>query len=145
MSVLFTDVMTVYNYIYDEKTEQESWKRTVVKGVQWSHNKDAVGVSNGVQTGKKVESITIDFQRRYGNETYIDPMRFKLLENKAGFWTLNAKDCKDVVVLGESEEDISNEYRIHQLKQDFQYCGTVTSVSDNRNRRFLQQIKVVAE
>lgn len=145
MSALFTDVITVYNYIYDEETGKDSWKRTVIKGVQWSHNKIAVTVSGGIQTEKRVESITIDFQRRYGNETYVDPVRFAMLENKTGYWTLNAKDCQDIIVLGESDKEISREYRIHQLKQDFQYCGTVISVSDNRNRRFLQHIKVVAE
>ena len=31
MSGLFTDTVTIYNKIYDSE-----WKRTVVKGVQWS-------------------------------------------------------------------------------------------------------------
>lgn len=39
MSVLFTDTMTVYNFHRDPKTDDEVWLRSVVKGVQWRHNK----------------------------------------------------------------------------------------------------------
>ena len=42
MSVLFTDTMTVYNFYRDPETDEESWIRSVVKGVQWRHNKTDV-------------------------------------------------------------------------------------------------------
>ena len=68
MSVLFNDTMTVYNYHRDPDTEKKTWIRSVVKGVQWSHNKTEVTTSGNVQTESKVESITVDFQRGYGNK-----------------------------------------------------------------------------
>ena len=142
---LFTDTMTVYNYICDDENETEVWKRTVISGVQWSHNKTETTVSGGVQTEKKVESITIDFQRSYGNEKYVDPVSFAGLDDKTGYWTLNSKAGQDVLVLGKSDKEISKSYKLSQLREDFQYCGTVTSVSDNRNRGFLKNIRVVAE
>lgn len=138
---LFTDVMTVYNYI----EESQRWKRTVVKGVQWRHNKVEVSTSGGVQTEQKVESITIDFKKNYGNEQYVDYLEFNKLEDKTGYWTLNERDCADIVVLGESERELGADYKISDLKNEFQYMGTVLSVSDNRNRRLLQHIKVVAK
>ena len=71
MSVLFTDTITVYNYSRD--SEKETWIRSVVHGVQWSHNKSEVSISGNTKTESKVESITIDFQRSYGNKPYLPP------------------------------------------------------------------------
>lgn len=147
MSVLFTDVMTVYNYHRDPDTEKETWLRSVVRGVQWSHNKSEVTTSGNVQTENKVESITIDFQRGHGNKPYLPPTQFtKLAEEQAGeYWTLNPKSGQDVIVLGESEQEISREYRLSELQENFQYAVTVTAVSDNRNRPRLKSIKVVGK
>ena len=147
MSVLFTDTMTVYNYHRDPDTEKETWLRSVVKGVQWSHNKTEVTTSGNVQTESKVESITIDFQRSYGNKPYLAPTEYaKLPEEEAGnYWTLNAKTGQDVIVLGVSDKEISRSYKLSDLQKDFQYAVTVTAVSDNRNRLRLKTIKVVGK
>ena len=147
MSVLFTDAMTVYNYHRDPDTEKETWLRSVVKGVQWSHNKTEVTTSGNVQTENKVESITIDFQRWYGNKPYLPPTQYaKLTAEQAGeYWTLNPKTGQDVIVLGETEQEISRAYRLADLQNDFQYAVTVTAVSDNRNRPRLKTIKVVGK
>lgn len=138
---LFTDTMTVYNSINGE----EKWKRTVVKGVQWRHNKIEVSTSGGVQTEKKVESITIDFQKDYKREKYVDYIEFNKLVDKTGYWTLNSRDCMDIVVLGECTKELDENYKVADLRSDFQYIGTVLSVSDNRNRNFLKHIKVVVQ
>lgn len=147
MSVLFTDVMTVYNYHRDPDTEKETWLRSVVKGVQWSHNKTEVTTSDNVQTETKMESITIDFQRSYGNKPYLPSTQYaKLTAEKAGeYWTLNPKAGQDVIVLGETEQEISRAYGLADLQNDFQYAVTVTAVSDNRNRPRLKTIKVVGK
>ena len=147
MSVLFTDTMTVYNYHRDPDTEKETWLRSVVKGVQWSHNKTEVTTSGNVQTESKVESITIDFQRSYGNKPYLAPTEYaKLPEEEAeNYWTLNAKTGQDVIVLGVSDKEISRPYKLSDLQKDFQYAVTVTAVSDNRNRPRLKTIKVVGK
>lgn len=147
MSVLFTDTMTVYNFFRDPDTEKEIWNRTVVKGVQWSHNKSEIATSNGVQTENKVESITIDFQRIYGNKPYLPPNDYKKLsaEESSGYWTLDAKSGSDVLMLGVCDKEISKQYRLSDLQKDFQYAVTVTAVSDNRNRPRLKHIKVVGK
>lgn len=147
MSVLFTDVMTVYNYHRDLETEKETWNRSVVRGVQWSHNKSEVTMSGSVQTENKVEKVTVDFQKKYGNKPYLLPQEYAKLpdEERESFWTLDAKLGKDIMVLGVSEQEISREYRISRLSEDFQYVATVTAVSDNRNRPRLKNIKVVGK
>lgn len=145
MSVLFTDTMTVYNYHRDPETDKESWIRSVVRGVQWSHNKTEITASSGVQTENKVESITVDFHRQYGNKPYLEPQKFRKLsaEEAAGCWTLDVRTDQDKLVLGESEKEIGETYRLSDLKEDFQYAVTVTAVSDNRGRPRLKNIKVV--
>ncbi len=144
---LFTDTMTVYNYHRDPDTGQETWNRSVVRGVQWSHNKSEVTTTGGVQTESKVEKITVDFQRKYGNKPYLPPQEYAKLPDgeREGFWTLDAKQGKDIMVLGISEQEISREYRISRLSEDFQYAVTVASVSDNRNRPRLKHIKVTGK
>lgn len=147
MSVLFTDTMTVYNYHRDPDTEKEAWFRSVVKGVQWSHNKTEVTTSGNVQTEGKVENITVDFRRSYGNKPYLPPTEFSKLtvgEAKA-YWTLNAKAGQDMIVLGESDKEISRAYKLSNLQDDYQYAVTVAAVSDNRNRPRLKTIKVVGK
>ena len=147
MSVLFTDTMTVYNHRHDQDTEKDTWSRSVIRGVQWSHNKTEVSTSGGVQTEIKVESITIDFQRAYGNKPYLPPNEYRKLsaDEVSDYWTLDAKCGQDVLVLGETEQDISRAYKIADLMKDFQYAVTVTAVSDNRNRPRLKHIKAVGK
>ena len=145
MSVLFTDTMTVYNHRQDPDTEKDTWSRSVIRGVQWSHNKTEVSTSGGVQTEIKVESITIDFQRAYGNKPYLPPNEYRKLsaEECVKYWTLDAKCGQDVLVLGETEKEIGRGYKLADLMKDFQYAVTVTAVSDNRNRKCLKHIKAV--
>lgn len=145
MSVLFTDTMTVYNYHRDPETDKETWIRSIVRGVQWSHNKTALTTVNGVQTETKVESITVDFQRGYGNKPYLEPQEYRKLPSKEAvkYWTLDAKSGQDKLVLGDSVREIADGYRLTDLAEDNQYVVTVTAVSDNRNRPRLKTIKVV--
>ncbi|WMC91257.1 hypothetical protein [Kineothrix sp. MB12-C1] len=147
MSVLFTDIMTVYNFFRHPETEKEVWNRTIIKGVQWSHNKSEVSTSNGVQTESKVERITIDFTRAYGNKAYLPPNEYRKLssEEVTDYWTLDAKTGQDMLVLGESNHEISRQYKLSDLQKDFQYAVTVTAVSDNRNRPRLKHIKAVGK
>lgn len=145
MSVLFTDTMTIYNYF--RNGEIEVWNRTEVKGVQWSHNVIEVSTINGVRTERRAEDITIDFQKSYGNKPYLPPNEYRKLsmEESANYWTLDAKTGQDMLVLGNSDKEISREYRLSELSKDFQYVVTVCAVSDNRNRPRLKHIRVVGE
>lgn len=143
----FDDVMTIYNYYKDVENEREVWNRSIVKGIQWNHNKSELSTSGGIQTENKVESITIDFQKSYGNKSYLPPQEYKKLtaEQCKGYWTLDAKSGQDVAVLGISDKEIDRQYRFANLQKDFQYAVTVTSVSDNRNKPFLKHIKAVGK
>ena len=133
--MLFTDTMTVFNCI-----GEETYKRTIVKGVQWTHNKVEVTTAGTTQTERRVESITVDFGRDYGNPVYVDPITYGNLTDKEGFYTFNSSEGKDYVVLGICNEDLT----LKEARQQFQYVGVIERVSDNRNRDFLKSIKVIA-
>lgn len=148
MSVLFNDVITVYNYRQNKDTGKETWKRTVVKGVQWRHNRKELSTSNNEQSFSRAESITVDFTHDYGNMAqYVPPHEFKKLpdEEISGYWTLDAREGQDVLVLGMSDYEIGTDRRLSELSDLFQYTATVTAVSDNRNMPRLKNIKVVAK
>lgn len=143
MSVLFHETMTVYNFSPEDGVE--IWRRTVVRGIQWRHGKKEVTVKDQIATENRVESITIDFKRSYGNKPYMAPDCYRKLTaaEKDNCWTLDDRTEKDVVVYGELAEEISKEYRLSALMKDYQYAVTVKAVSDNRNRRGLKHIRVV--
>lgn len=138
--MICNDVMTVYNHYTVDGADK--WNRSVVSSVMWRHNKTEVITQGTEQTISKAESITIDF--RHGDQGYVDPIEFAKLEDKTGHFTLSAKGL-DVVVLGVSDKEISKAYKLSALKDDFQYVGTISAVSDNRNVHFLPNIKVVAK
>ena len=147
MSVLFTDIMTVYNNYRDRDTGAESWNRSVIRGVQWTHNRRELSTRGGVQTETKVESITVDFQRNYGNKPYLPPQEYALLstEESKKYWTLDSRGGTDMVVQGIVELEIGKEYTLSELKKDFQYAAVVGTVSDNRNRPRLKTIKLTGK
>lgn len=145
MSALFNETMTVYNFSSEDGIEV--WRRTVVRGIQWRHRKKEVSVKDQVATESRVESITVDFRRSYGNKPYVEPDQYRKLTaaEKDNCWTLEDRTEKDVAVYGERTEEISKDYRLSALMKDYQYAVTVRAVSDNRNRRGLKHIKVVGE
>lgn len=146
MSVLFTDVMTVYNY-YKDADGKDSWQRTVIRGIQWRHSKKELMVSKGVQSEELVESITINFACNYGRPVYIEPVKYRALPDagRAAYWTLDDKQGLDIMVLGEITEEIISEEDILHLQKLCQYVVTVSKVADNRNRGRLKHIRVVGK
>lgn len=131
--MLFTDTMTVFNQI-----EEGVWKRSIIKGVQWAHNKLETITSGTTQSQQRVESITVDCGRDYGNPKYVDPITYANLANKDGYYTFDTRNGQDMCVLGVCDEDLTPK----EIKQRFQYFGIVERVSDNRNRDYLKNIKV---
>ena len=147
MNVLFRDTMTVYNYRKNKDSGEETWHRTVIRGVQWRHNRRELVSSNNVQELSVAERITIDFGHNYGNARYISPDPFRQIQDTeiGNCWTLDASHGMDILVLGISEYEIGTDCKLSELSRLFQYAATVTAVSDNRNMPRLKHIKVVAK
>lgn len=117
---LFTDTVTIFN-----KTPQESWTRTVVKGVQWSDKHDKQNV-NGKLSVANYTSIT--FPAGAYENLVLDPR--------------NEEDC---IVYGEVHDEVTTEkgHRINDLLKKYPKSGLIKSVNDNSNRSYLKNVKVV--
>lgn len=136
--IFFTETMTVFNY----DKEKNAWNRNVIKGVQWSHDVRRVSASDGSILYAKEESVSIDFMHAYGNPVYVEPLVYEGLSDKKGYWTLNAMDKKDIIVLGKAEECTEGSV-LAFIRKRYPFYGIVTEVSDNRNRARLKHIEVL--
>ena len=117
---LFTDVVTIYN-----KISETEWKRTIVKGVQWSEKEEKQNNSGRISVAK------------YVSITFPEPVYENLILR-----TGNEEDC---IVYGEVNDVITGEkgYRVSDLLSKYPRSGRIKSINDNSNRSFLKNIKVV--
>lgn len=140
---MFNEKMTVYHHM--EADGKEIWQRTVVNHIMWRHGRKQTENVNGVLTSTTVESVTVNFERGR-NAEYLSPALFERCEDKSAHWTLDADSNMDILVLGECEAEISDAYAVSRLLKDHKgNCGTVKSVTDNRNAPLLQHIKVILQ
>ncbi len=142
MNTLFTDKMTVYNHYIDSEGN-DKWVRTVVEHIQWNDGKTLVANDNGILTATATKRITIDFSSGL-QKNFLSVPEFERTERPIGSWTLNTKDELDVLICGECPAEITDEYTISNLIKEYG-AVTIKAVTDNRNRRLLQHIKVVAQ
>ena len=119
---MFTDTITLYNKVSDTE-----WKRTTVKGVQWSEKEEKQNNNGRISVAKYV-SITFP-KSAYEN------------------LILKAENEEDCIVYSEVKDVITGEKgnRISDLLKKYPNSGRIKSVNNNSNRRFLKNIKVVIE
>lgn len=120
LRALFTDTVTIYI-----KQNGETWKRTVVKGVQWSEKEEKQNDSGRISVAKYV-SIT------FPKGTYEN-----IVFNASG-----EEDCIVYGLVDEVPEDVKGR-RISDLLKKYPKSGLIKSVNDNSNRTLLQNMKVV--
>lgn len=117
---LFTDTVTIYN-----KISENEWKKTIVKGVQWS-----------------------DKAEKRNDNGKISVARYALVTFPEGTYegiTLTASGEEDCIVFGAVDDvvqDVKGQ-RISDLQKKYQKSGLIQSVNDNSGRNFLKNIKVV--
>lgn len=133
---MFTDTVTIYNYY------QDTWKRTVIKGVQWTPS-IVKTAANGKIDIANVVNITIPTTIQC-DKAYMPYKEYVKLSDVASYWTLNPADNQDIMILGDREVDITDTYKLKNLRADYE-AHTVKSVKDNRLRARLKNIKVVTD
>lgn len=84
------------------------------------------------------EYISITIPNRSG---YYSPVEWK--KNHMG-WTLNSKSGLDIVLLGNCEKELSDTYRLKDLKRDMGEIGVIKAVHDNTKRDYLKHWRVIA-
>lgn len=143
MSNIFTDTVTVYNYIKGQDGS-EKWQRTVITGVMWSQEIRRNILDKGLVIEKST-AITFPIPGIMTDKEYMKPKQFKSLtdKEKEKYWTLDGSHRLDVVVLGECEADIGKDYKLSQLIKDCDDICTVSAVKDNTKKPLLKHIEVV--
>lgn len=135
---LFTDTITIYNH-----KEDDTYQRTVMKGVQYSKKTEKTVTSDGKVNLGTVVNVTIP-ETVVCDRDYVEKQKFRLLGDTSNNWTLDETGNLDIIIQGEVTQEITEEYRLKNLKTDYD-CVTVAGVSDNRNRSMLKHIKVVCK
>lgn len=135
--MLFTDIITIYNHRPDD-----SYLRTVINGVQYSKKTEKSISTDGKINLGFVVHITIPDSAK-SNRAYADKKTFQQ-DAERRYYTLDDSGNLDIVVQGEIMQEITEGYRLKDLKSDYD-CVTVASVADNRNRGMLSHIKVVCK
>lgn len=133
---MFADTVTIYNYY------QDTWQRTVIKGVQWTPS-IVKTATNGKIDIANVVNITIPTTIQC-DKAYTTYKEYVKLLDVASYWTLNPADNQDIMILGDIEVDITDTYKLKNLRADYE-THTVKSVKDNRLRARLKNIKVVTD
>lgn len=133
-SAIFTDTVTLYNYI--KQGRQDSWTRTVLKGVQIRAGRTESSDGEGTAQQSESLSLTIPFDVDSGGKPYAAPEAFT-----ADSWTLKAQNGMDIVVVGECGLMPGAELSIDKLMQQRE-SYTISSVRDNTRRRYLKHWKV---
>ena len=118
---LFTDGVTLFQKKYDG-----SYVRTIVDGVMWTDT-----VEKSLSTGKLVmaKAISVTFP-----------------EETLDLIDLSTYSEEDAVFFGSVTGEITGEKgkRLSDFMMEYPRSGIIRSVSDNSNRDFLKNIKVVA-
>lgn len=143
--MIFTDVITLYNYHKDPTTKIVSWQRTVIKNVKWHKATDKTISTDGKIMLSDRMDLTIPLSSI--EKEYIDPKSFQLVSsiNILNYFTFNNINNMDVFVLGDIEKEITTDYTITNLKNDYYYVATISAVTDNTNRDELKHWKVLGK
>ncbi len=138
---MFNDTITIYNHYYDKLTKLDRWNRTVLKDVMWRQTTTKTVSSNKIQID---DSISITIPHRSG---YLSPQKYIQMPNDkmSDYWTINAKNNVDIIVLGEINQDLTDSYTLRELRKDYDNVVTVMAVSDNSRVDHLKHWKVTAK
>lgn len=138
--MIFTDTITIYNH-YKDSSGADHWKKTILEGVMYKRKIEHGILASGAPTDGRFivnEYISITIPNRSG---YYSPVEWK--KNHRG-WTLNPKSGLDIVLLGNCEKELSDTYRLKDLKRDMGEIGVIKAVHDNTKRDYLKHWRVIA-
>lgn len=111
--------ITIYNRYFVSRVE--TYQRTVIKNVVWEATKAVSGRSTGV-LASNVATVFIPMQR---GADYLKPKAWQALVTKTGNWTLQEGD---VIVRGEVTDTITTEYKLSDLRAEYDDVVVISSV-----------------
>lgn len=141
MIPMATDTATLYMKLGN------SWIRVALRGVVWSQKiVRSIGANGALQLARQtVLIIPAEISARIGDDAviHVDPKVYATLteDQRAGAWTL---DKGFVIVRGEVTAEITDEYKISDLKAASDTYATIQTITDNTRRVALKHWQVEA-
>lgn len=137
---MFDDVVTIINHYYDAKTHEDKFHKTVLTDCMWRQKTTKTVSNNQIQVDDAI-SLTILYR-----DGYVEPNQYLKLtdEEQGNYFTLNADNNMDFVVLGKVEEEITDITSIQNLRKNYTWA-TIIGVSDNTMVDCLKHWKVTAK
>lgn len=135
--MFFNDTITIYNH-YTENYE-DKWNRKILTGCMWRKTKSK-SVSDGKINTEYNISITIPY-----TSGYVEPKEYEKLEDKTNYWTLNADNNLDTIVLGAVEKELTENYTITDLRKDYEHVTVISQVANNELVDYLKHWKVICK
>lgn len=131
---MFDKNITIFNH------KNGQWYKKVLDNCDVHYDTAKTVSSNGAIVMTPLLNITIPVQ-----DGYVDAIEYENRDDVTDVWTINAKNNKDMIVVGVCPEVISETYRVSELKKHYQKCGVVASFADNTEGDLLQHYKVVCK
>ena len=125
--LLFTDTVTIYNRYGD------TWKRTVLEGVQWKEKYEHAIADNGALQVARYVSVTVPFRSGYVPA-----------KNYQGDGFTFGLGNQDFIIYGDVPELITGSKSLSDLRKKCDVL-TVCAVADNTNRANLKHWRVTAK
>lgn len=137
--------ITIYNY--HEKDKVGSWHKTVISGLEYRYTTEKTVASDGKIVLTPILTVIIPIEADAEGKQYIDYLSYIRLpvEELELYWTINPKCNKEIIVCGACDKEISTDYRITQLKEDYMKAGVVSGLNDNTEGDLLKHWKVVCK
>lgn len=113
---------TLYNHYINPDTERTTYKRTVIKNVNWQECQKTAVTEKGLLSANQI-NIFIPFNADFEGKEYIGPHEYGKLseEDKNKYFTF---DNDDYIVKGEIDESLT----VDTLKKKCDNVATIISV-----------------
>ena len=126
MSLFPNTDITLFNRVKG-KNGYEYYK-TYIKGVDWQNKVIVVNTQAGAKGILKKDNTIIFIDNPAGTtKTFLKPKAFNRMENKSKYYTLLAGDK---IVKGIVKNDITPDYSITNLENDYDDVITITNITE---------------
>lgn len=134
--------VTIYNYHESKK----AWQRTIISGVEYFFKNEKTVTSSGQIVFTQLLTVVIPVEVIVSDKrTYIPFTEYQQLEDISAHWTINPSCNKEVIVCGECDKEITDNYKITSLKANFIKSGIISAFDDNTDKQRLKHFKVVCK
>lgn len=116
--------ITLFNKKYNTQLKKDEYHKTYLDGVYVEYTKNVNVIKSGMQNSN--DGMVIIPEDVETDKLYCKPAKY---QDAKMFWTLQEED---IIVEGHVDIEITDDYRIANLKKEYDNVYIITSVLDNR-------------